>query len=172
MKRANRNDRRGFTLAEVLLAVGILVVLFALAMIPITRMQKDLRQTELDGKAEIVFAAAQNRMTQLQAAGIKDLYQLDMADVSALGYKPLDSEEDETIKADTLCFVTSESRDDTSSAAYAILPEDQLEAGVRRVLDRGVQPRERQRLRGVLQRAGHHALGGGAGLLPHPQPPP
>ena len=131
MKRANRNDKRGFTLAEVLLAVGILVVLFALAMIPITRMQKELRQTELDGKAEIVFAAAQNRMTQLQAAGMKSLYQLDMADVSALGYKPLDSEEDETIKADTLCFVTSESLDDTSSSAYAILPEDQLEAGVR-----------------------------------------
>ena len=90
--RANRHNDRGFTLSEVLLTVAILVVLFALAAVPVSKMRRELRQTELDSKAEILFQTAQNRMTQLQAAGMKDLYQLDMADVSALGYKPLDSE--------------------------------------------------------------------------------
>lgn len=68
MKRANRFDNRGFSLAEVMLTVAILVVLFALAMIPISKYQKEFRQQELDSKAELVFTAVQNRMTQLQAA--------------------------------------------------------------------------------------------------------
>ena len=44
MKRANRFDNRGFSLAEVMLTVAILVVLFALAMIPISKYQKEFRQ--------------------------------------------------------------------------------------------------------------------------------
>ena len=74
MKRANRFDNRGFSLAEVMLTVAILVVLFALAMIPISKYQKEFRQQELDSKAELVFTAVQNRMTQLQAAGMESLY--------------------------------------------------------------------------------------------------
>ena len=53
MKRANRFDNRGFSLAEVMLTVAILVVLFALAMIPISKYQKEFRQQELDSKAAI-----------------------------------------------------------------------------------------------------------------------
>ena len=57
MKRANRFDNRGFSLAEVMLTVAILVVLFALAMIPISKYQKEFRQQELDSKAELVFSS-------------------------------------------------------------------------------------------------------------------
>lgn len=52
--RANRHNDRGFTLSEVLLTVAILVVLFALAAVPVSKMRRELRQTELDSKAEIL----------------------------------------------------------------------------------------------------------------------
>ena len=64
MKRANRFDNRGFSLAEVMLTVAILVVLFALAMIPISKYQKEFRQQELDSKAEIIYMAAQSLSNQ------------------------------------------------------------------------------------------------------------
>ena len=57
--RANRHNDRGFTLSEVLLTVAILVVLFALAAVPVSKMRRELRQTELDSKAEILFQTAQ-----------------------------------------------------------------------------------------------------------------
>ena len=67
--KATRNNMRGFSLMEMLVTVLILVILFALAMIPISKIQKNLRQTELDSRAEMIFSAVQNRMTRLQAAG-------------------------------------------------------------------------------------------------------
>lgn len=53
-KKLSKQNNSGFTLSEVLIAVAILIVLMGLAMIPITRHQRDLRQTELDARAEIV----------------------------------------------------------------------------------------------------------------------
>lgn len=50
-KKLSKQNNSGFTLSEVLIAVAILIVLMGLAMIPITRHQRDLRQTELDAKA-------------------------------------------------------------------------------------------------------------------------
>ena len=41
--RANRHNDRGFTLSEVLLTVAILVVLFALAAVPVSKMRRELR---------------------------------------------------------------------------------------------------------------------------------
>ena len=56
--KATRNNMRGFSLMEMLVTVLILVILFALAMIPISKIQKNLRQTELDSRAEMIFSAA------------------------------------------------------------------------------------------------------------------
>ena len=66
--RANRHNDRGFTLSEVLLTVAILVVLFALAAVPVSKMRRELRQTELDSKAEILFQTAQNRISLVRGA--------------------------------------------------------------------------------------------------------
>ena len=85
-------DNRGFTLSEVLIAVAILIVLMGLAMIPIARHQRDLRQTELDAKAETVYQAAQNRLSQLLASGrISDCR---AADAQPMNNIPLDAEQD------------------------------------------------------------------------------
>ena len=114
--RGNRRNERGFTLSEVLLTVAILTVLVALAMIPIGRMQRELRQTELDAKAEILFQAAQNRLTQLQAAGTPERYQTGYAGEIVRGGQ------------ETVGYVYI---DRGSQAAKYILPEGQVDEELR-----------------------------------------
>ena len=90
-KKLSKQNNSGFTLSEVLIAVAILIVLMGLAMIPITRHQRDLRQTELDAKAEIVYHAAQNKLSELLANGrISDCY---AEDLQPLNNTPLDAAE-------------------------------------------------------------------------------
>ena len=132
--RANRHNDRGFTLSEVLLTVAILVVLFALAAVPVSKMRRELRQTELDSKAEILFQTAQNRMTQLLAAGMEEKYKSG-DDVMRFTYIPLDAEEDKYGKIDIgkipLWYVTDADKDIASAAAYYILPREQTDAELR-----------------------------------------
>ena len=51
-ERKPQRNRRGFTLTEVLLALAILIILLALVMIPVSRHQRNIRQSELDSEAE------------------------------------------------------------------------------------------------------------------------
>lgn len=120
-KKLSKQNNSGFTLSEVLIAVAILIVLMGLAMIPITRHQRDLRQTELDAKAEIVYHAAQNKLSELLANGrISDCY---AEDLQPLNNTPLDAAERKT----SLYYVTSAAKTGEGSAAAAILPEDQAD---------------------------------------------
>lgn len=119
-KKLSKQNNSGFTLSEVLIAVAILIVLLGLAMIPITRHQRDLRQTELDAKAEIVYHAAQNKLSELLANGrISDCY---AEDLQPLNNTPLDAAERKT----SLYYVTSAAKTGEGSAAAAILPKDQV----------------------------------------------
>lgn len=120
-KKLSKQNNSGFTLSEVLIAVAILIVLMGLAMIPITRHQRDLRQTELDARAEIVYHAAQNKLSELLANGrISDCY---AEDLQSLNNTPLDAAERKT----SLYYVTSAAKTGDGSAAAAILPEDQVD---------------------------------------------
>ena len=120
-KKLSKQNNSGFTLSEVLIAVAILIVLMGLAMIPITRHQRDLRQTELDARAEIVYHAAQNKLSELLANGrISDCY---AEDLQPLNNTPLDAAERKT----SLHYVTSAAKTGEGSAAAAILPEDQVD---------------------------------------------
>ena len=131
--RANRHNDRGFTLSEVLLTVAILVVLFALAAVPVSKMRRELRQTELDSKAEILFQTAQNRMTQLLAAGMEEKYK--SGGVNRLTYVPCDAEvgkyDENDVDRLPLWYVTDAKKDDASAAAYYILPREQTDAELR-----------------------------------------
>lgn len=120
-KKLSKQNNSGFTLSEVLIAVAILIVLLGLAMIPITRHQRDLRQTELDARAEIVYHAAQNKLSELLANGrISDCY---AEDLQPLNNTPLDAAERKT----SLYYVTSAAKTGEGSAAAAILPKDQVD---------------------------------------------
>lgn len=118
--RAKWNNTNGFSLLEMMVTVVVIVVLCALAMIPISKMQKDIRQTELDSRAEIIFTAVQNRMTRLQAAGQSDVY-TSGRDVKQMDAPPSDAER-------TLVYVTSGSKEEDGSAASWLYPETEAEA--------------------------------------------
>lgn len=127
--KATRNNMRGFSLMEMLVTVLILVILFALAMIPISKIQKNLRQTELDNRAEMIFSAVQNRMTRLQAAGQDSYYQpTGGVGVTKLNMIPADADKDNNYKPTTLAYVTSDDKDNPNSAASWIYPETEAEA--------------------------------------------
>ena len=126
--KATRNNMRGFSLMEMLVTVLILVILFALAMIPISKIQKNLRQTELDSRAEMIFSAVQNRMTRLQAAGQDSYYQpTGTIGVTKLNMIPKDAVP-ENYKPTTLAYVTSADKKTPNSAASWIYPETEAEA--------------------------------------------
>ena len=127
--KATRNNMRGFSLMEMLVTVLILVILFALAMIPISKIQKNLRQTELDSRAEMIFSAVQNRMTRLQAAGQDSYYQPtnEVGTAKLMNMIPQDAEK-ANYKETTLAYVTSADKNNKDSAASWIYPETEAEA--------------------------------------------
>lgn len=69
----NKNNK-GFTLTETLLTITILVILFALAVPGVFSIKKNLRQMELDDKAEIIYTAVQNRLSELYTSGLSNYY--------------------------------------------------------------------------------------------------
>ena len=84
--RKSRENRRtaGFTMTEILLVVAILAVLFGVTAVGLVQMQKELRQKELDSKAETIYMVAQNRLTELAASGRSDLYDPKNMTISSL----------------------------------------------------------------------------------------
>jgi len=72
--------------AEVLIVVIILLILFALIAPNIVKMRKELRQTELDAKAEVIYLAAQNQMIKLRTSGNADKYAVGSAEQLLAGY--------------------------------------------------------------------------------------
>ena len=69
-----RKNRKGFTLAELLMTVAILLIVFALAVPAIFAIQRNLRQKELDSKAEIIYTAVQDKLTELYSKGQTSKY--------------------------------------------------------------------------------------------------
>lgn len=129
-----RKGKAGFTMSELLIVVAIVIVLFAVAVLSLVTIQKNLRQKELDSKAEILYVAAQNRMSELRAGGYESLYQYDenkVNGVAKVGLIPLDAPEEDAedaITKDTLCYVVSADRVTVGKAAASVLPESSVDA--------------------------------------------
>ena len=65
-----KNDKRwqgGFTLAELLVALGILSILLSIGMVSVTYYQRNLKVTEMDAIAKEIFVSAQNHITASKA---------------------------------------------------------------------------------------------------------
>lgn len=129
-----RKGKAGFTMSELLIVVAIVIVLFAVAVLSLVAIQKNLRQKELDSKAEILYVAVQNRMSELRAGGYESLYQYDenkVNGVAKVGLIPLDAPEEDAedaITKDTLCYVVSADRVKAGKAAASVLPESSVDA--------------------------------------------
>ena len=124
-----RKGKAGFTMSELLIVVAIVIVLFAVAVLSLVTIQKNLRQKELDSKAEILYVAVQNRMSELRAGGYESLYQYDENKnngVAKVGLIPLDA------------------------------PEEDAEDALEQPLGYRVRPRKRQCVQRILQRRGDH----------------
>ena len=90
---------KGFTLTETLLTITILVILFALAVPGVFSIKKNLRQMELDDKAEIIYTAVQNRLSELYTSGLSDYYE-PKGSIKKLGKTPGDY--DASVSGDTM----------------------------------------------------------------------
>ena len=113
--------RSGFTMVELLLVIAILGVLFSLAVGGLLETRKKLRQQELDAKAEIIYAAAQNRVAELRAAGYGDRLTDGTYTLNPMA-KPEDVQEDVT-NTPRFYYVRSQDKEDAASLAGEILPE-------------------------------------------------
>ncbi len=118
----------GYTLTEALVVIAIMVILFGVAVGGLLTLRKNLRQKELDAKAEIIYVAAQNRLTELRASGFDSLYTPSRADgnmgIYVMNDPPSDVEDSED--SPELYYVTSVERTGTFAAA-AILPESAVD---------------------------------------------
>lgn len=131
----------GFTLVETLSAVAILVILFALLTPAIFALRRDIRQTELDSKAETVYVAAQNRLTKLRSGGRSAAYQMQDATHPRTGVHPLPGdpsdragEIDETgqpVDTAQLCYITYLDRATDGTAAAIVMSEGSVEESLR-----------------------------------------
>lgn len=70
MKNLKRKGNKGFTLAEMLIVVAIVIVLAAVSFVAVQRHQRSLYQMEFDGIAREIYFAAQNHLTQADTQGL------------------------------------------------------------------------------------------------------
>jgi len=72
--RRNQLRRKGFTLIELLLVIAIITALGAVGVYKLVQSSKNLTQSELDSYAEIIYSAAQQRLTELKTEGRSEVY--------------------------------------------------------------------------------------------------
>ena len=121
----NRKGARGFTLVEILIVVALIVILLAVSVAGLMKLRKNIRQRELDSKAEIIYMAAQHRLTALKTGGFQELYTPEgNSDVVKRTGRPFDAADDND-QADKVCYVKSSLGDGhigENSGAASILP--------------------------------------------------
>ncbi len=64
-----KNNQKGYTLAELLMVVAIVIILAAFGFVAVFRYQRTLKRTEMDNIAREIFVAAQNHLTASKATG-------------------------------------------------------------------------------------------------------
>ena len=114
-------SKKGYSVGELLITVAIIVILLAIGVGSLVTIQRNLRQTELDAKAETIYTAVTNRMAMFYAAGLEDVYQPENSDAKALKAIPGDASEEDGLTNKSLYYFTS-----TSSLASKLVNEDVL----------------------------------------------
>ena len=128
-----KKQNKGFTLTEILVVVAILLILLSVVLVSVVSLRRKLRQKELDGKAELVYLAAQNRISELRAGGYESLYLKTANGVTKLTLVPSDADDSETYDdpADdpyrNLYYVQSQDKQSEDFAAAAILPQTSVD---------------------------------------------
>lgn len=113
--------KKGYTLAEVLATVAILLILVAIAVPAIFSIRKNLRQKALDNKAELIYTAVQNNLVKLQSNGNSSLYDGEKT-AKAMGRTPSDA-----TKEQKLYYALSSEKADTKRAASVLVTTDTVD---------------------------------------------
>ena len=105
----NKRNNRGFTLAEMLIGVAILVVLMSIAIPGAVAFQRKLHMAELDDYARQIFMAAQSEMTNMKASGRLDVFNKTIDGTHELKQRPKDYPGDESDRSwEDLFWVSSD----------------------------------------------------------------
>lgn len=113
--------KKGYTLAEVLATVAILLILMAIAVPAIFSIRKNLRQKALDNKAELIYAAVQNNLVKLQSNGNSSLYDGEKT-ANAMGRTPSDA-----TKEQKLYYALSSEKAEPTKAASVLVTTDTVD---------------------------------------------
>ena len=108
-----RNNRKGFSLAEVLIVAAIIVVLAGISTVAVFRYQRSLKQLELDGIAKEIFVAAQNHLTMAESQGYLGMKEPD----DSTAVNPFGNEDD--ADKGIYFFVVGANSDTPASGSYA-----------------------------------------------------
>lgn len=68
-----KRNNGGFTLAEMLIVVAIIIILMGVAFVAVQNHQRSMTRLEFDGIAKEIFFAAQNHLTEAQSQGYLDI---------------------------------------------------------------------------------------------------
>lgn len=124
---------KGFTLTETLLTITILVILFALAVPGVFSIRKNLRQMELDDKAEIIYTTVQNRLSELYTSGLSEYYDPSgKSYINPLGNVPGDYDntvDNDAINENSIYYFTSKSINELEALIGSNVIDDSLKNG-------------------------------------------
>ena len=113
--------KKGYTLAEVMATVAILLILMAIAVPAIFSIRKNLRQKALDNKAELIYTAVQNNLVKLQNNGNSSLYDGEKT-ANAMGRTPSDA-----TKEQKLYYALSSEKAVATKAASVLVTTDTVD---------------------------------------------
>lgn len=121
----NRKSRKrgGFTLAEMLIVVGIIVVLMGVSFVAVQSYQSSSTRLEFDTIAKEIFIAAQNHLTEAESQGL-----LSKLDTGSLGY-PGNYAEDTINGKQEVYYVLNDGKKD--EALNLLLPSYAIDTTVR-----------------------------------------
>ena len=140
MRRYHKNSN-GFTMAEMLITVAIIVILCGFGFVAVIAHQRNLKRMEMDETAQEIFIAAQNHLTAARASGQWSSFLEKTAAEGQKGsrgtvmsYKPSDYDKvsDADAESRKFYYFTTESAEAVKNGAEAlILPEGSIDETLR-----------------------------------------
>ena len=140
MRRYHKNSN-GFTMAEMLITVAIIVILCGFGFVAVIAHQRNLKRMEMDETAQEIFIAAQNHLTAARASGQWSSFLEKTAAKgqegsrgTVMSYKPSDYDKvsDADAESRKFYYFTTESAEAVKNGAEAlILPEGSIDETLR-----------------------------------------
>ena len=140
MRRYHKNSN-GFTMAEMLITVAIIVILCGFGFVAVIAHQRNLKRMEMDETAQEIFIAAQNHLTAARASGQWSSFLektaaegQDGSRGTVMSYKPSDYDKvsDADAESRKFYYFTTESAEAVKNGAEAlILPEGSIDETLR-----------------------------------------